>query len=124
MTMGFFLAPFAGGALVASLLAALGASTVVVWGAFLIASLVMFMLIRPIARRHRELPGELRTGSDALLGKEALVIERISNDESSGCVKINGEIWTARSADQDVIIDPGVRVQVLEIRGATAVVSA
>ena len=52
----------------------------------------------------------------------ALVLERIANEEGVGCVKIDGEVWTARSYDEDEVIDAGERVEVVEIRGATALV--
>ena len=52
----------------------------------------------------------------------AVVLERIANHEGVGCVKIDGEVWTARSFDEDEVIDAGERVEVVEIRGATALV--
>ena len=76
-----------------------------------------------MARRHRRLPPSIRTGAAALVGKHALVLERIANEEGVGCVKIDGgEVWTARSYDEDEVIDAGDRVEVVEIRGATALV--
>jgi membrane protein implicated in regulation of membrane protease activity len=52
-----------------------------------------------------------------------MVLERIANDEGVGCVRIEGgEVWTARSYDEDEVIDVGERVEVVEIRGATALV--
>jgi membrane protein implicated in regulation of membrane protease activity len=56
------------------------------------------------------------------VGKRALVLERIANDEGVGCVKIDSEVWTARSYEEDAVIDAGERVEVVEIRGATALV--
>ena len=50
------------------------------------------------------------------------MLERIANSEGVGCVRIGGEVWTARSYDEDDVIDAGERVQVVEIRGATALV--
>ena len=51
------------------------------------------------------------------------MLERIANDEGVGCVKIDGgEVWTARSYADDEVIDIGQRVEVVEIRGATALV--
>ena len=62
----------------------------------------------------------IRTGAAALVGRRAIVLERIANDEGVGCVKIDGgEVWTARSYDEDEVIDVGERVEVVEIRGAT-----
>jgi membrane protein implicated in regulation of membrane protease activity len=52
-----------------------------------------------------------------------VVLERIANDESVGCVRIDGgEVWTARSYSDDEVIEAGERVEVVEIRGATALV--
>ncbi len=56
------------------------------------------------------------------MGRDAVVLERIANDEGVGVVKIDGEVWTAR-AFGDEVIEPGTRVHVMEIRGATALVS-
>ena len=89
---------------------------------FLATSGVVFATLRPVAQRHRHLPPSIRTGAAALIGRKATVIERIANDEGVGCVKIDGEVWTARSYDEDQVFDPGERVEVVEIRGATALV--
>ena len=56
------------------------------------------------------------------MGRRAVVLERIANHEGVGCVKIDGEVWTARSYDEDEVINAGERVEVVEIRGATALV--
>jgi membrane protein implicated in regulation of membrane protease activity len=122
-TLGFFLAPFAGGALIAAIVAAAGAGMLVSWVVFLVVSVVLLAALRPIARSHRRQPPQLRTGTAALVGHSAVVVERISNDEGVGCVRLDGEIWTARAYDEDEVFEPGARVQVMEIRGATALVS-
>jgi membrane protein implicated in regulation of membrane protease activity len=122
-TLSFFLAPFAGGAAVAALVAAAGAGAIASTGVFRLVSLVMLAGLRPIARRHLRQPGQLRTGTAALVGRDATVVERIANSEGVGCVRIDGEVWTARAYDEDVVIEAGTRVQVLEIRGATALVA-
>jgi len=122
LTLGFFLAPFAGGALAAAPVAALGAGQIAAGIVFLVVSMLLFWVVRPIARAHRRTPPALRTGTDALVGREAMVLERIANDEAVGVVKIDGEVWTAR-AYGDEVIEPGARVQVVEIRGATALVT-
>jgi membrane protein implicated in regulation of membrane protease activity len=122
-TLGFFLAPFAGGALIAAIVAAAGAGTGISWAVFLLVSIVLLAALRPLARSHRRMPSQLRTGTAALVGRTAMVTERISNDEDTGCVKLEGETWTARSYDEDAVIEPGKRVHVIEIRGATALVT-
>jgi membrane protein implicated in regulation of membrane protease activity len=122
-TTGFFLGPFAVGAVLATLLAATGAGAAIEWAVFLVVSLILLAALRPVARAHRRRPALLRTGPAALVGRSATVVERIANSEGVGCVRLDGEIWTARSYDEDEVIEEGRRVQVIEIRGATALVS-
>ena len=119
---GFYLAPFAIGAALAAVVSLLGVGALLSALLFVAASGVVFGTLRPVARRHRRLPPSIRTGAAALVGKPAIVIERIANGEGVGCVKIDGEVWTARSYDEDELIDAGERVEVVEIRGATALV--
>ena len=122
-TLGFFLAPFAGGAAVAAVVSAAGAGEFASWAAFIVVSVALLAALRPLARSHRRMPAQLRTGTAALVGRTAMVTERIANDEETGCVKLEGESWTARAYDADEVIEPGKRVQVIEIRGATALVT-
>jgi membrane protein implicated in regulation of membrane protease activity len=119
---GFYLAPFAVGAALAAVVGLLGVGFALSAVLFLATSGVVFATLRPVAQRHRRLPPSIRTGAAALIGRKATVIERIANDEGVGCVKIDGEVWTARSFDEDQVFDPGERVEVVEIRGATALV--
>jgi membrane protein implicated in regulation of membrane protease activity len=119
---GFYLGPFALGALLAAVLSLAGVGVGIAAVAFLLSALAVFALLRPVARRHRQLPPAIRTGAAALVGRPAVVVERIENHEGVGCVRIDGEVWTARSYDDDEVIERGERVQVVEIRGATALV--
>ncbi len=121
MSLSFFLAPFAVGALLGAAADLAGAGSAVAIVVFLASSGLMFGLVRPIARRHMRTPAQLRTGTAALVGKTATVIERI--DADGGAVKLEGEVWTARPYMADEVIESGSRVHVVEIRGATALVS-
>lgn len=119
---GFYLAPFAVGALLAAVVGLLGVGAGLSAVVFGLTSGMVFAALRPIAHRHRRLPPPIRTGAAALVGRRAIVLERIANDEGVGCVKIDGEVWTARSYDDHEVIDAGEKVEVVEIRGATALV--
>ena len=120
-TMGFFLAPFAGGALLAALVSALGAGLGISLAVALVVSLVLLAALRPLARAHKRQLPKTRTGTAALVGREVLVLERITQDH--GLVKLEGEHWTARSFVEGQVFEPGDRVSVVEIRGATALVT-
>jgi membrane protein implicated in regulation of membrane protease activity len=88
--------------------------------AFVIAAGAGLGFVLPVARRHVRQPPLLRTGSAALVGKTASVLEEITF--SSGRVRIGGEVWTARPYDESLVIAVGAVVDVMQIEGATALV--
>jgi membrane protein implicated in regulation of membrane protease activity len=116
----FFLGPVAIAAVVAAVLAVIGLSTAVQFIVFIVVSIASVAILRPLARSHIRVPPMLRTGTAALVGSKALVLERV--DAHGGRVKIGGEEWSARSFMEDQVIEPGARVEVVEIQGATALV--
>ncbi|HYP47711.1 MAG TPA: NfeD family protein [Thermoleophilaceae bacterium] len=120
VTMGFFLGPLAIAAVIAALVALTGVGLPVQLLVFIVASAASLAFLRPIASRHMRTPGRLKTGTAALVGERALVLERV--DANGGSVKIGGEVWSARSFDEDEAIEPGKRVEVMQIQGATALV--
>ena len=120
-TMGFFLGPIAVAAGIAALAALAGAGVALQILVFTMAAAASLLVLRPIARRHLHAPAQIRTGTAALLGESAVVLERV--DADGGSVKLKGEIWTARAYDEDDVMEPGARVHVMKIDGATALVS-
>lgn len=118
LTLAFGL--LAGAALVAAVAAGLGAPVVVQFLAFAVAGGVGLVAVRPIAKRHLALPPVSRDGSDALIGRSAVVTREVS--ATGGLVHLSGEDWSARAYDEALVIPPGVRVDVYEIEGATALV--
>ena len=116
----FFLGPLAVAALVAALVASLGAGAVGALLAFIGAAMICVAVLRPLARRHIRLPAISRTGTAALVGQKALVLEQV--DGSGGRVKIGGEVWSARSFDETQVFEPGTQVEIVKIEGATALV--
>jgi membrane protein implicated in regulation of membrane protease activity len=122
INLSFFLFPFAIGAAGAAVVDLAGGPAAASWITFVVLTAVSFGIVRPIARRHISMPPQLRTGTAALIGRTAIVTERIVNDDAVGKVRIDGEVWSARAYDEDKVLEPGTRVHVLEIRGAMALV--
>jgi membrane protein implicated in regulation of membrane protease activity len=121
ISLTFFLGPIALAAVLAAIVALAGAGVELQFVAFIAGSAASLAIVRPIARRHLRTPAALRTGTAALIGSRAIVLERV--DADGGRVKIGGEVWSARAWDEEQVIEPGARVDVLEIKGATALVS-
>jgi membrane protein implicated in regulation of membrane protease activity len=116
----FFLGPVAIAAVIAALLAVIGLGAAVQLLAFVIASIASVAVLRPLARSHLRMPPMLRTGTAALVGSKALVLERV--DVNGGRVRIGGEEWSARSFMEDQVLEPGAQAEVVKIEGATALV--
>ena len=87
---------------------------------FLVVSVLLLVLVRPALRRRLTPAKGLPTGVKALEGKSALVLDRVARDE--GQVKIDGQVWTARPLNESDVFEPGERVTVMQIDGATAIV--
>lgn len=117
----FFLGPVALAAAAAALADLLGAGTVGSVIVFLVGALLSLAFLRPIARRHLRLPALARTGTAALIGRKAVVTRRV--DSVGGRVRIGGEEWSARAYLDGQAYEEGTAVDVIEIQGATALVS-
>jgi membrane protein implicated in regulation of membrane protease activity len=120
LTVSFFLGPIALAAVTAAIVALAGGGVALQWIVFTVMSAGSLVVLRPIARRHLHMPAQLRTGTAALVGATAVVIDRVDRD--GGTVRLAGEVWSARSYDEDHAFEPGARVEVLKIDGATALV--
>jgi membrane protein implicated in regulation of membrane protease activity len=120
-TAALVLGPRALAAALAAIVGAAGAGFGIQVVAFIAGSIAALGILRPIARRHMKMPAHVRTGAAALVGTSATVIEQVDRD--GGRVKIGGEVWSARSYDEDQVLAPGDRVEVLKIDGATALVA-
>lgn len=122
LTAGFFLAPFGIGAVGATIATLLGAGVPIQVAVFAALTGGSIAGLRPIARRHIRQPASIRTGTDALVGRSGIVVGALEGPELAGSVRLDGEVWTARSAGIEDV-PAGTRVTVLEIRGATAIVT-
>ena len=116
----FFLGPVALAAVAAAAVALFDVGVVGQLLAFIIGSIGTVAFLRPIAKRHLHMPAALRTGTAALEGTKAVVLQRV--DVNGGRVRIGGEEWSARAYMEDQVLEPGTRVEVVKIEGATALV--
>ncbi len=119
-TLDFTLLMLAAGALAGSAAAAGGLNIYLQVLVAAVVSVSLLGFVRPTMARRLHRGPTIRTGPQALIGGTGVVLERVT--EHAGRVKLSGEVWSARSLDEDVEIEPGAKVSVAEIDGATAVV--
>jgi membrane protein implicated in regulation of membrane protease activity len=108
------------GALAAAVTEAAGGNVLFQLAVFVAASLAGIVLIRPIALRRLRSRSTLRTGTAALVGQTGYVLADVT--PHAGRIKIGGEEWSARPYDEMSVIPVGSTVDVLQIKGATALV--
>ncbi len=116
----FFLGPVALAAVAAGIVSVFGAAAWLQLIVFIAVSVASLGVLRPIARAHLRMPALTRTGTAALVGSKAVVLQRV--DANGGRVRIGGEEWSARAYLDDQVLEPGTRVEVVKIEGATALV--
>lgn len=122
LSLDLVLIMFAGGALAGVLLAGLGLPLWVQIVGFGVTSGLLLLALRPWLLRHlRHRVPLVETNAAALVGQVAVVVATVS--ERAGRVKLTGEVWTART-ENDEVVDVGHEVRVLRIDGATAIVTA
>ncbi len=119
-TLDFTLLMLAIGAAAGCLMAALGFNLAVQVLVTAIVAVATLSLVRPSVVRRMHAGPTLQTGPRALVGQSGLVLERVT--PMTGRVRLRGEVWSARAVDDGLTIEPGSKVGVAEIDGATAVV--
>jgi membrane protein implicated in regulation of membrane protease activity len=107
-------------ALVAAVVGAFHLSFALQLVAFAIAAGAGLGVVRPIAIKHVKQPPVLRTGTAALVGRSAIVLEEVT--EHTGRVRIDGEEWSSRPYDESLVIPVGTKVDIMQIKGATVLV--
>jgi len=121
VTMTFAFGLIAVAAVVAAVVGAFHMDLGIQLAAFTVAAAAGLGFVRPVAIRHIKQPPALRTGAAALVGRSAIVLEEVS--EHSGRVRIDGEEWSSRPyLDESLVIPVGAKVDVMQIKGATALV--
>ena len=106
---------FVGGALTALIVQLLGGSIWLQLALFLVTAGVLLAGLRPFVRRYVA-PRRTATNADMVLGREAFVLETVDNLHGTGALKLDGKVWTARSAT-DAVLPEGMLVKVVKLEG-------
>jgi membrane protein implicated in regulation of membrane protease activity len=121
MSLDLVLLMLAAGALVGMILAILSLPVGIQVIGAVATAVAMLAFVRPSFVKRLHSGPELRHGPAALIGTTGFAVEQVS--ARGGLVKLSGEIWTARPYDEHVVIPSGAKIEVFEIKGATAYVA-
>lgn len=110
---------FAGGSLIALILAILNVPKIIQIIAFFLISILLLLYVKPFAQKHIKIH---KTNTDSIIGEKCIVIEDINELAGTGRVKINGIDWSAKTSSYDITIDKGKIVIIDKIEGVTLIV--
>lgn len=121
LTMGLTTIWFAGGALVAILVALLGAPIWLQVILFAAVSLLLLFFTRPVAVKYFN-RDRVKTNVESMVGRQAVVTGEIDNLQGIGQVTLNGQEWSARSASEKIRIPVGSVVNIVSVSGVKLIV--
>ena len=120
-TVGFLVFWLGIGSLLAMITSFITDSILIQAIVFVVSSTLLIIFTRPLVNKFVKVPNEVKTNAYSIIGKKAIVTSKINNIEGSGQIKIDGEVWSAKSStDED--IPENTEVEILEIDGVKAVV--
>ncbi len=123
ITMGLTTIWFAGGALMALLMAFIGFGLPVQIGVFLVVSVALLILTRPIAVKYFNTERQ-KTNAESLIGQQAVVLEDVDTLRAAGLVEVNGQEWSAKTDEPNGFIPKDSVVSIEGIQGVKLIVKA
>lgn len=121
LTMGLTTIWFAGGALAAVLISVLGLALPIQVAVFIVVSVILLVMTRPLAMKYFN-QNRQKTNAESLIGQQALVLEDVDTLHASGQVEVNGQIWSAKTADTAGFIAKDTVVMIQGIQGVKLIV--
>lgn len=119
ITVGFLVFWFGVGALIAMIVSFFTSNIIIQTTVFVISSTILLLATKPFVKKFVDVK-PTNTNAFSIIGKKAIVTKEI-NLHSVGQIKINGEVWSAES-ENDEIIPEGVEVEIIQIKGVKAIV--
>ena len=122
LTAGFLVFWLAIGALLAMIVSLFTSNLIIQTSVFVISSAILIFATKPFIKKFAKTGKNVKTNAYSIIGQTGIVIKDIDSINSKGQVKIDGEVWSAVGKD-DVDIEKGTQIKVLEIKGVKAIVS-
>lgn len=120
-TIGFLVFWLGIGALLAMVTSFITDSILIQVVVFVVTSTILLIFTRPLVNKFIKVPKETVTNAYSIIGKKAIVVKAINNIEGDGQIKVDGEVWSAKS-NTDETIPKDTEVEIVEIDGVKAVV--
>ncbi len=122
ITVGFFIFWFGIGALITMLVSLICPDNLWLQAiVFVTTSTLLIFFTKPFVEKFTKKDKKVVTNAFSIIGKKALVTQDINPEFGVGQIKVENEVWSAKTID-DSFIKKGTQVEILEIDGVKAVV--
>ena len=121
LTSGFLIFWLSLGSLIAMVVSFFTDNIIIQTTVFLISSVILILATKPLVKKFANID-TVKTNAFSIIGKKGIVTKDISSINSTGQVKVDGEIWSAISKD-DIDILKGTEVEITNIKGVKVIVT-
>jgi len=122
MTVGFLIFWFSIGALLTMIVSFFTDNIIIQTAVFIVSSTILIFATKPFVKKFANNNNSIKTNVDSIIGKIGIVTEDINSINSTGQIKVGGEIWSALG-ENDINIEKGTEVQILEVKGVKVIVT-
>ena len=122
MTVGFLIFWLSIGALFAMIVSFFTDNIIIQTAVFVISSTILIFATKPFVKKFAKGKADFKSNVYSIIGDTGIVTKNIDSINATGQVKVNGELWSAVGKD-DMDIEKGVEVKIVEIKGVKAVVT-
>ncbi len=122
MTVGFLIFWFAIGAFFAMIVSLFTNNLIIQTSVFVISSAIMIFATKPFVKKFVNNNNSIKTNVNSIIGKIGIVTQDINSINSTGQIKVGGEIWSALG-ENDINIEKGTEVEILEVKGVKVIVT-
>lgn len=123
LTTGFLMFWFSIGALITALVSIFTDNLIVQTSVFIVSSTALIFATKPFVKKFANNQNSVKTNAFSIIGKTAIVTDNINSLEATGQIKVGGEVWSAASFQENLNIEKGTEVEILDIQGVKAIVS-
>lgn len=119
-TVGFFVFWFSIGSLITMIVSFFTSNVIIQASVFIISSCALIFATKPLYNKVTK-KDSIPTNVYSIIGKKAIVVEKIDWTTGTGQVKVNGEVWSAKSNEQ-ASIPEGSEVMIESVDGVKLLV--
>lgn len=108
-------------AIISMILAVIGVDVWIQVVVFFVVAIASIAVFHSVFKKKLAITKKKATNTDVLIGEKAVVTEDIDNLRAIGCVKVNGQLWSALNENETETVKIGDVVEIVAVKGVKLV---